>query len=245
MGGTVVRTYSISVARGDDLPRRPSHVLGPGQFNEEAFRALDLVLQAANEQHIRLIIPLVNNWTWQGGRGEYAGFRGKSKDDFWTDPQLIADFEDPIRFVLTRTNTLTGVRYGDDKAILCWETGNELSSPASLDGKSPPSSKALITNHLVMDGFDAGIRARISEPARRGHRDDPSLSQPMTTRSLGSRFATMPRAVGKRPTSSASLDLLKRRRWGRHASHHGKPGYRRAALEPSFPRPRRGLLLAQ
>ena len=37
---------------------------------------------------------------WKGGRAEYAGFRGKSKDDFWTDPQLIADFKQTIRFVL-------------------------------------------------------------------------------------------------------------------------------------------------
>jgi mannan endo-1,4-beta-mannosidase len=40
----------------------------------------------------------VDNWKWQGGRAEYAGFRGKTKDDFWTDPQLIADFKETIRF---------------------------------------------------------------------------------------------------------------------------------------------------
>src|SRR3974390_3550945 len=100
MGGTVVRTYSLSVVRPDD-PGMLGYVLGPGKFNEEAFRELDLVLKVANEEGIRIIIPLVNNWKWQGGRAEYAGFRGKSKNAFWTDPQLIADFEQTIQFTLT------------------------------------------------------------------------------------------------------------------------------------------------
>jgi len=156
MGGTVARTYTLSVVRGDDPPPQASYVLGPGKFNEDAFRSLDMVLQVANEQGVRLIIPLVNNWIWMGGRGEYAGFRGKSKDDFWTDPQLIADFEETIRFTLTRTNTLTGVRYCDDKAILCWETGNELACPASWTAEIAAYIKSLDTNHLVMDGVNGG-----------------------------------------------------------------------------------------
>jgi len=155
MGGQVVRTYVISVQRANDAQGIPCHVLGPGRFNEKAFRTLDQALQIANEQGVRLIIPLVNNWIWWGGRAEYAGFRGKTKDQFWTDPQLIADFEQTIHFVLTRTNTITGVRYSDDKAILCWETGNELASPVSWTRDIAHYMKTLDTNHLVMDGFGA------------------------------------------------------------------------------------------
>jgi len=156
MGGTVVRTYSIPVWRGDDPPAEASYVLGIDQYNENAFRTFDLALKVANEEGVRLIIPLVNNWKWQGGRGEYAAFRGKSPNDFWTDPQLIADFERVIRHVLLRTNTLTGVRYCDDKAILCWETGNELSSPPSWTREITRYIKSLDHNHLVMDGVSGG-----------------------------------------------------------------------------------------
>lgn len=153
MGGQVVRTYVLSVQRTNDAPGVPRHVLGPGQFNEEAFRALDQVLQIANEQGVRLIIPFVCNWHWWGGRAEYAGFRGKPKEDFWTDPQLIADLKETIRFVITRTNTLTGVRYADDKAILCWETGNELECPPAFTREIAAYIKSLDTNHPVMEGF--------------------------------------------------------------------------------------------
>lgn len=153
MGGQVVRTYVLSVQRTNDAPGVPRHVLGPGQFNEEAFRALDQVLHVANEQGVRLIIPLVDNWHWWGGRLQYAGFRGKTKDDFWTDPQVIADFKQTIRFVLMRTNTLSGVRYAEDKAILCWETGNELECPPAWTRAIAGYIKSLDANHLVMEGF--------------------------------------------------------------------------------------------
>jgi hypothetical protein len=154
-GGTVVRTYVLTVLRTNDLPGTPRHVLGPGKFNEDAFRTLDQVLAMANEKGIRLVIPLVDNWSWMGGRAEYAGFRGKGKDAFWTDPQVIKDYEVTVRFIVNRTNSVTGVPYRDDKAILCWETGNELESPAPWTREIAGFIKSLDRNHLVMDGFNA------------------------------------------------------------------------------------------
>jgi hypothetical protein len=155
MGGQVVRIYVLSVRRTNDPPDKPCHVLGPGKFNEDGFRVLDMIMQIANEQGIRLIIPLVDNWSWWGGAAEYAGFRGKPRDAFWHDPGVIADFKETIRFVLLRTNTFTGVRYCDDKAILCWETGNELESPPGWTREIAAFIKSLDTNHLVMDGYNA------------------------------------------------------------------------------------------
>jgi mannan endo-1,4-beta-mannosidase len=152
-GGQVVRTYVLSVARAKDPPGTPRHVLGPGKFNEEAFRALDLLLQTANETGMRVIVPFVDNWSWWGGKDDYAGFRGKQPKDFWTDPQVIADFKETIRFVLERTNTLTGVKYRDDKAILAWETGNELESPAAWTREIAAYIKTLDRNHPVIDGY--------------------------------------------------------------------------------------------
>ena len=157
MGGTVTRSYVITVVKTNDPPGTPRHVLAPGKFNEAAFRTLDEVLAAANRTGVRVIIPFVDNWPWMGGRAEYAGWRGKTKDDFWTDPQLIADFKQTIHFILTRTNTVTGVRYADDPAVLCWETGNEIASPPAWTQEIARYIKSLDTNHLVMDGFNASV----------------------------------------------------------------------------------------
>jgi hypothetical protein len=161
LGGTVVRSYSIPIQRATEDASIPKYVRALGKYNEDGFRTMDLALKLANEQHIRLIIPLINNWPWQGGREEFATWRGKPKNSFWTDPQIIADYEDMVRYVLTRTNSLTGVRYCDDKSILCWETGNELRGPSSWTKTVAAFIKSVDTNHLVMDGFDGGIRPDI------------------------------------------------------------------------------------
>lgn len=159
MGGTVVRTYVLSVRReGSDMGEHV-YVRGPGDFNEEAFRSLDLAIEAAGKHGVRLIIPLVDNWKWQGGIAEYAAFRGKPADAFWNDEEVIADFEATVRHVLNRVNTRTGVAYRDDPAILGWETGNELDAPPEWTARIAKLIKSIDPNHLVIDGYSLhGVR---------------------------------------------------------------------------------------
>jgi mannan endo-1,4-beta-mannosidase len=159
MGGTVVRTYVLSVRReGSDMGEHV-YVRGPGDFNEEAFRTLDLLLEVANRKGVRVIIPLVDNWKWQGGAADYAAFRGKKPEAFWADEQVIADFEQTVKHVLKRVNTRTGVAYRDDPAILGWETGNELDSPPHWTRRIAALMKKLDPNHLVIDGYSLhGVR---------------------------------------------------------------------------------------
>ena len=166
MGGRVVRIYTIPVKREDQSDAVPAYVTGPGQFNEQAFKVNDMMLAIANELGIRIIFPIVNNWKWMGGRPQYAAFRGKTEDEFWTDPQLIDDIKKTIAFTLNRTNTITGVKYKDDKSILCWETGNELGSPPSWTITMTRYIKSIDKNHLVMDGWARTVReASVEEPS--------------------------------------------------------------------------------
>ncbi len=152
MGGRVIRIYTIPVKSKSFPPDAPTYVEAPGQFNEKAFQVTDRMLALANEYNVRIIFSLLNNWPWMGGRPNYADFRGKQKDEFWTDPQLIADFKKTVEFVVNRTNTVTGVKYKDDKAILCWETGNELSSPIEWTVDITRYIKSMDKNHLILDG---------------------------------------------------------------------------------------------
>jgi hypothetical protein len=155
MGGQVVRLYTIPVRRGQDPEDVPTFVLAPGELDETSMQAMDRVLALANETGVRVIVPLLNNWQWMGGRPQYAEFRGKEEAEFWTDRQLVDDFKQTVARVLTRTNTLTGIEYRDDKAILCWETGNELQAPHSWTHEIASYMKELDPNHLVMDGYFA------------------------------------------------------------------------------------------
>ena len=173
-------------------------------------------LKIANEQGIRLIIPLVDNWKWQGGRAEYAGCRGKRSDDFWTDPQLIADFKETIRFVLLRTNTLTGVRYCDDKAILCWETGNEI-APTTKPG---PGDRALHQK----PGYEPSGDGRVM-PGHCVRNHSPSRKLTLSQRTIipaprGQTLANSSAKTGRRPkakspTWSVNSDSFPRHKWRR------------------------------
>ena len=166
MGGTVVRTYVLSVRReGSDMGEHV-HVRGPGDFNEEAFRVLDKVLQIAGEKGIRVIVPLVDNWQWWGGIAEYSKFRGKPPEAFWSDEEVIKDFEETVHFTLSRVNSYTGTAYKDDPAIFGWETGNELDSPPEWTRRIAATIKSLDSNHLVIDGYCRyGVRKEsLSDP---------------------------------------------------------------------------------
>jgi len=152
MGGQVVRTYVVSVYReGSDMGHYV-HVRRPGEFNEEGFRSLDKVLQIARRKGIRVIIPFVDQAKWWGGIAEYAAFRGKPAEAFWTDRQLRDDFKATIRYLISRKNTYTGVAYRDEPAILGWETGNEINSPPAWTREIAAYLKQLDPNHLVIDG---------------------------------------------------------------------------------------------
>ncbi len=122
---------------------------GPA-FNDDAdgLVHLDYVLAKAGELGIRLVIPLVNNWSDFGGMDQYVAWRGgKYHDQFYTDPLIRQWFTDWIAHLLNRTNTLTGVRYKDDPTIMMWELANEPRCTGS--GKVPATllcSTQTVTN---------------------------------------------------------------------------------------------------
>ncbi|MFH0989531.1 MAG: cellulase family glycosylhydrolase [bacterium] len=152
-GGMVTRLYTPSIRKANDDPRIIRHVEGPGQFNEEAFKAYDKILQIANEVGVRVIIPLIDNWWWWGGVTDYGRLRGKPREAFWTDSVVIADFKKTIAFMVNRVNTYTGLPFKDDKALLGWETGNELDVPTfAWTREIAAYIKSLDTNHLVIEG---------------------------------------------------------------------------------------------
>lgn len=152
MNGKVARMYVLSVRKKGESKKIIRHVEAPGVFNEDAFKTLDKVMQIANEIGVRVIIPFVDNWWWWGGPEEYAAFRNKTKDEFWTDPQLISDFKRTIEFIVLRRNTYTGQLYKDDKALFGWETGNELVCPFSWTAEIAAFVKSLDPNHVVIEG---------------------------------------------------------------------------------------------
>lgn len=158
IGGRVIRMYVPSI-RGGIRPGfdKMAHIYAPGEYDEELFRDLDLVLKTANEFGIRVIIPLVDNNRYFGGNLEFAAFYNtgneeKTRDDFYNDPEIVAGFKHYVAFMLERVNTYTGIPYKEDKAIMAWETGNEISPPPHWSQEIAALIKNIAPNQLVMDG---------------------------------------------------------------------------------------------
>ncbi|KRE57991.1 golvesin C-terminal-like domain-containing protein [Paenibacillus sp. Soil750] len=161
-GIDVLRLYPFEVKMASDPEGTPRHVTAPGVYNESAFKIFDKIIQLANQYNVRLIVPFVDSYNYIGGVADWAAFRGKSSSSFYSDATVKQDFKNFISYVLNRTNTLTGVQYKNDKAILAWQLGNELYSTDSWVTEMAAYVKSVDANHLLADGgyvLAQGIKA--------------------------------------------------------------------------------------
>ena len=180
MGCRVARIFCLSL-HADIDGDLPVYVNAVGQYNEDAFRTLDKVFQLANEYGIRLIFPFIDSHSFPGWRGvdEWAGWKGRTGAEFWTDPLFKSEYQALLYDVLHRRNVYTGTLYKDEPAVLAWQLGNELDSWAQDRGLDTQAwlpthttwsiemarfLKSIDANHLVMEA--GGNRdAFLTEPA--------------------------------------------------------------------------------
>ncbi|MGI4788187.1 MAG: hypothetical protein ACRYFS_04985 [Janthinobacterium lividum] len=153
-GGTATRLYPLSF--GADP--RSNHVLGLDKYNETAFRTLDKVLQVANNDHVRVIIPFIDQYKYWGGVPQFSAWSGVSDKEFYSSPQCLENFKRLIHYVLNRRNTYTGVLYKDDKAILAWQLGNELWSTVQWEASTAAYIKSIDRHHLVAAGEHNSVK---------------------------------------------------------------------------------------
>jgi mannan endo-1,4-beta-mannosidase len=171
---------SLPVARiwGFNDSKDPSSIRRSPEegFREEGLRGLDQAVWEAKRRGIRLIIPLVNNWSEYGGLPAYATWASEAfggtytHDDFFSNPQMRQWWKDYVFMLVNRVNTFTGIAYKDEPAILAWEIANELRCQSCRGTTALPDTveelatflKQLAPNQLVSDGGD-------------GFDDDPSL----------------------------------------------------------------------
>jgi hypothetical protein len=157
MNCRVVRLWNLPIRDPRDKPADGKmtwhYVQGPGQFNDEAFKVVDSLFALANRYGVRVVFDFTaESGDYLGGIGTYAAHRGKKRQEFYTDPQLKEDYKATLRYVLGRTNTITGVPYREEKAVLAWQFGNEMhSAPDAWLAEMAAYIKQLAPKHLVAE----------------------------------------------------------------------------------------------
>ncbi|KAK4369713.1 hypothetical protein RND71_009188 [Anisodus tanguticus] len=164
MGLSVCRTWAFSDGGGpNDLQ------LLPGVFNERVFKGLDYVIVEARKHNIRLILSLVNNLKAYGGTAQYVRWAqeagtnvSSSRDAFFTNSTVKEYYKSFVKAVVTRKNSISGVKYSEEPAIFAWELINEprcesSSSAAALQAWISEMAgfvKSLDQKHLVTVGLE-------------------------------------------------------------------------------------------
>jgi hypothetical protein len=136
LGARATRTFTLSVFSPED-DGAPVYIEGRRQYNEEALRCMDLVLALCHEYDVRVIIPLIaaQHFRYWHGVDEFSALAGKGPMTFWTDEDVKADYRHLFETLANRRNTVSGLLYKDDPAILAWQFGNEFNVYAPDNGK--------------------------------------------------------------------------------------------------------------
>lgn len=160
-----------------------SHVLPvlqpePGVYNDTILQGLDYLIAELEKREMTAVLFLNNSWEWSGGYGAYLEWAGCGPVPDWSDWTIAQNYhcqfvkndsakamaERHVRYIVSRTNTVTGKPYSESPAIMAWELANE---PRAFARDSVTKAcfaewvetqakliKSLDSNHLVTTGSE-------------------------------------------------------------------------------------------
>lgn len=160
-----------------------SHVLPvlqpePGVYNDTILQGLDYLIAELEKREMTAVLFLNNSWEWSGGYGAYLEWAGCGPVPDWSDWTIAQNYhcqfvkndsakamaERHVRYIVSRTNTVTGKPYSESPAIMAWELANE---PRAFARDSVTKAcfaewvetqakliKSIDSNHLVTTGSE-------------------------------------------------------------------------------------------
>lgn len=139
----------------------PTLIPEPNVFNDTLLVGLDRLLFELGQRNMTAVLYLNNAWEWSGGYGKYLEWAGQPTapdptldgyhkyvsyvSRFATNERAQQLFLDDVQAIISRTNSVTGLPYSKDKAIMAWQVCNE-PRPFSIDS-------------LTIKGFTQWLRA--------------------------------------------------------------------------------------
>jgi mannan endo-1,4-beta-mannosidase len=142
------------------------------------------------------VLMLSNNWEWSGGFLQYLNWNNLLTDSllirkmewddmrdhisrFYSCSSCISQYQEQVKRIITRVNTITGKKYTEDPAILSWEIANEPRPmrPAAITEymqfihASAMLIRSLDSNHLITTGSEGYIGSETMAVYKTVHQD--------------------------------------------------------------------------
>jgi mannan endo-1,4-beta-mannosidase len=142
MSLAVVRAWAFADGSGGSFTALQPK---PYVYDSAAFDSLDYAIYRAGQLGLRLVLALVNNWPDYGGMAQYVtwflglpddSYGAAANHDMFYSTRSIQDcYRAYVKYVLTRVNRYTGLRYNEDPAIMTFELANEPRSRSDKTGQ--------------------------------------------------------------------------------------------------------------
>lgn len=158
-----------------------------GELNDTLLQGLDYLLAELEKRDMLAVIYLTNSWDWSGGFGYYLREtgHGDSPDasgdgwnpycdyasQFYADSLAVGLYQQHVRRIVSRRNSVTGRLYRDEPAIMAWQLCNEprpfrkerFDDMLRWSRETARMIKRIDPNHLVTTGSEGTIGCLYSE----------------------------------------------------------------------------------
>ncbi len=121
---------------------KPGFTCADGSANAPLFEGLDFALAEIAKRGMTAVVVLSNFWEWSGGlqtllyraTGSYIDMGDPAHPwpafadataKVYANAQAVTLYRDHVRSLLARRNSVTGVAYAEDPAIMAWQLANE------------------------------------------------------------------------------------------------------------------------
>ncbi len=184
---------------GQAVKVMPTLQQSPGVYNDTIFDGLDYLLVEMKKRNMHAVLYLNNSWEWSGGYGQYLEWAGKGSvpekgvQDWPVFVEHVAKyaacdecktlFLNHVKYVLTRTNRYSNIKYTEDPTIMSWQVGNEPRA-FSNEGKSMFAAwvkettalmRSLDTNHLISIGSEGTAGSEMDAELFEQMHSDPNV----------------------------------------------------------------------
>lgn len=179
-------TAASEGAAGAPWRLQPCLQTAPGVYSEELLVGLDFLLDEMNKRDMVGVLCLNNFWPWSGGFSQYISWANNNEEipfpppakggdwrtyqeysaQFYTNKKAVSLFNKLVKHVVTRKNTINGLRYKNDPTIMAWQLANEPEGVNRSDAyrkwmfETAKYIKSLDENHMVSIGSEGNTASK-------------------------------------------------------------------------------------